>query len=233
MEVFQTEFRDRPAEYYARAIAQGQVTINGTEKSTLDTVVRNGDYISHLLHRHEPPVKDSPIGIVYEDDMIMAINKPAGIPVHPAGRYHFNSVVEVLRYERGGNWNPMPCNRLDRLTSGLMFIAKNKDAAEEMMHQLKTRTIFKTYVARVKGRFPDGEIEVDKPILSISPKLGLNMVKADGKPAVTVFERVRYVPEGDYSVVLAKPKTGRTHQIRVHLQFLGHPITNDPVCSTQ
>src|SRR5690606_27204929 len=87
VEVFQTEFRDRPAEYYARAIAQGQVTINGTEKSTLDTVVRNGDYISHLLHRHEPPVKDSPIGIVYEDDRIMAINKPAGIPVHPAGRY--------------------------------------------------------------------------------------------------------------------------------------------------
>jgi tRNA pseudouridine32 synthase len=83
------------------------VLINGTIKSTLETIIRDGDYISHKLHRHEPPVSDRPVGIVYEDDRIMAINKPAGVPVHPAGRYHFNSVVEILKFERGGDWNPL------------------------------------------------------------------------------------------------------------------------------
>jgi tRNA pseudouridine32 synthase len=90
-----------------QAIKEGSVLINGTVKSTLETVIKDGDYISHKLHRHEPPVSDRPVGIVYEDDRLMAINKPAGVPVHPAGRYHFNSVVEILKFERGDDWNPL------------------------------------------------------------------------------------------------------------------------------
>ncbi|RPA79795.1 pseudouridine synthase [Ascobolus immersus RN42] len=233
VDVFQSEFRDRPIEYYEQAIKEGSVLINGTVKSTLETVIKDGDYISHKLHRHEPPVSDRPVGIVYEDDRIMAINKPAGVPVHPAGRYHFNSVVEILKFERGGDWNPLPCNRLDRLTSGLMFIAKTREAAEDMMSQLKTRTVKKQYVARVKGNFPDEDVEVDQPILSISPKLGLNQVRANGKHAKTVFQKISYNAEKDYSIVRALPLTGRTHQIRVHLQFLGHPIMNDPIYSNR
>lgn len=174
---------------------------------------------------------------------MIVINKPAGVPVHPAGRYNYNSVVEIMRAERGHEWNPLPCNRLDRLTSGIMFIAKHKKSAEAMTDQLMNRTIRKEYIARVKGEFPTEEVICEQPILQISPKLGLNRVRANGKEARTIFRRVTYHPapttqadgetsKGDgYSIVRCLPLTGRTHQIRVHLQFLGHPITNDPIYS--
>ncbi|KAF8249597.1 pseudouridine synthase [Wilcoxina mikolae CBS 423.85] len=237
LEIFSTEFRDRPLEYYRNAIAAGTVCVCGTDKqatrtdttrSGLETIVKNGDMISHTMHRHEPPVTEKPIGIVFEDENIIAISKPAGVPVHPTGRYNYNSVTEIMRHDRNG-FNPMPCNRLDRLTSGLMFIAKTRDAADAFMHQLKSRTIRKQYVARVRGEFPEGDIICDQPILQISPKLGLNRIKADGKPAKTLFRRLRYNATKNYSIVECHPYTGRTHQLRVHLQFLGYPIANDPI----
>ena len=177
---------------------------------------------------------------MHEDDDMIVINKPAGVPVHPAGRYNYNSIVEIMRAERGHGWNPLPCNRLDRLTSGIMFIAKHKKAAEKLTEQIMGRTIRKEYVARVKSEFPEGEVICEQPILQISPKLGLNRVRANGKEARTVFRRLAYYPapatngtrsrEG-YSIVSCLPLTGRTHQLRVHLQYLGHPITNDPIYS--
>nr|POF13944.1 uncharacterized protein c18b11.02c [Quercus suber] len=203
-------------------------------------MVKNGDVISHTLHRHEPPVTGQDIGIVHEDDDMIVINKPAGVPVHPAGRYNYNSVVEIMRAERGHQWNPLPCNRLDRLTSGVMFIGKHVQAAAKLTEQLMERSVRKEYVARVRGEFPDGDVLCEQPILQISPKLGLNRVRASGKSAKTVFKRLAYYPpppdsgrrEG-YSIVRCRPLTGRTHQLRVHLQFLGHPITNDPIYSNQ
>lgn len=198
--------------------------------------MKNGDIISHTLHRHEPPVTAQPIGIVHEDDDMIVINKPAGVPVHPAGRYNYNSVIEIMRAQRGHQWNPLPCNRLDRLTSGIMFIAKHKKAAEDLTAQIMGRTIRKEYVSRVRGEFPPGEVVCEQPILQISPKLGLNRVRANGKEARTVFRRLAYYPSQTsdglgYSIVRCMPLTGRTHQLRVHLQFLGHPITNDPIYS--
>lgn len=190
---------------------------------------------------------------------MIVINKPSGVPVHPAGRYNFNSVIEIMRAERGHAWNPLPCNRLDRLTSGVMFIAKHPKAAEELSLQISGRTVRKEYVARVKGEFPEETVVCNMPILQISPKLGLNRVRANGKSAKTVFHRLAYYPptsdsapkepstpeqeklnearpwtkkEG-YSIVRCLPVTGRTHQLRVHLQFLGHPIGNDPIYCNQ
>lgn len=210
---------------------------------SIETQVKNGQIISHTIHRHEPPVTAEEIGIVHEDDDMIVINKPAGVPVHPTGRYNYNSVVEIMRAERGHGFNPLPCNRLDRLTSGIMFIGKNKKAAERFGEQLMSRTVKKEYVARVRGEFPEGDVICEQPILQISPKLGLNRVRANGKEARTVFKRLAYYPpppaedgkpqrEG-YSVVRCRPLTGRTHQLRVHLQFLGHPIVNDPIYSNQ
>lgn len=247
--------------------------VNGKAVETTQHIIKNGDIISHTLHRHEPPVTAEPIGILHEDDGMIVINKPAGVPVHPAGRYNYNSIIEIMRAERGYQWNPLPCNRLDRLTSGVMFIGKHAKAAEELSLQISSRTVRKEYVARVKGEFPDGEVVCDMPILQISPKLGLNRVRANGKEARTVFKRLAYYPpvtaagdvsrsdkevhgstqvaassqaNGDgiagtdcgampwmqkegYSIVRCLPVTGRTHQLRVHLQFLGHPISNDPI----
>lgn len=258
------------------AIETGSIVINGQRIPSPSTTLKNGDIITHTLHRHEPPVTAQPIGIIHEDDDIIVINKPAGVPVHPAGRYNYNSVVEIMRAERGYTFSPLPCNRLDRLTSGVMFIGKHREAADRMTVQIKKRTVKKEYLARVIGEFPEGEVICDKPILQISPKLGLNRVRANGKEARTVFKRLAYYPPRDlpnpqpqslnsapdapsppttqpssaaaggdddigkpwrklpgYSLVRCLPLTGRTHQIRVHLQFLGHPIANDPIYANQ
>ena len=249
------------------AIETGKVVVNGQRVPTLSYILRNGDVISHTLHRHEPPVTAQPIGTVHEDNDLLVISKPAGVPVHPAGRYNYNSVVEILRAERGHQWNPLPCNRLDRLTSGIMFIGKHPRAADALTLQIKGRTVRKEYVARVIGEFPRGDVVCDQPIMQISPKLGLNRARASGKAARTVFRRLAYYPptrrkDGEqsvaaavedtrtererahdaamswkrkegYSIVRCLPLTGRTHQLRVHLQFLGHPIANDPIYCNQ
>ncbi|KAI9820989.1 MAG: hypothetical protein M1832_003461 [Thelocarpon impressellum] len=236
LDIFASEFRDRPLDYYEDAIRRGMVVVNGKPVPSPSTVVHNGDVISHTLHRHEPPVTAQPIRIIHEDEDLIVIDKPAGVPVHPAGRYNYNSVIEILRAERGHNWNPLPCNRLDRLTSGVMFIGKHARAAEALSRQIMVRDVSKEYLARVRGEFPEGEVECDQPILAISPKLGLNRVRANGKEARTVFRRLVYSPptsskDTGYSIVRCLPLTGRTHQIRVHLQYLGHPIANDPIYS--
>ncbi|KAF2004347.1 pseudouridine synthase [Amniculicola lignicola CBS 123094] len=256
LDIFASEFRDRPAEYYEKAILEGRVVLNGKPIPSTTTIVKNGDIISHTLHRHEPPVSARSIGIVHEDDDLIVIDKPAGLPVHPAGRYNFNSIIEVIRADRGLGFNPLPCNRLDRLTSGIMFIGKHRQAAEDMSAQIRERTVKKEYITRVVGEFPEGEIVCEQPILQVSPKLGLNRVRANGKDAKTVFKRMAYYPPPDgikevehaenadydhlawkrkrgYSIVRCFPITGRTHQLRVHLQFLGHPISNDPIYANQ
>lgn len=205
-----------------------------------------------------------PIGIVHEDNDMIVISKPAGVPVHPAGRYNYNSIIEIMRAERGHQWNPLPCNRLDRLTSGIMFVGKNSQAAERLSAQIMGRSVRKEYVARVIGEFPEGDIVCEQPVMQISPKLGLNRARASGKDARTVFRRLAYYPlrrkangeiekEEDtrtdreklrdsrlawkskmgYSIVRCLPLTGRTHQLRVHLQYLGHPISNDPIYCNQ
>ena len=238
--------------------------MNGARVPTVHSTIKNGDIISHTLHRHEPPVTAQPIGIIHEDNEMIVINKPAGVPVHPAGRYNFNSVTEIMRAERSHTWNPLPCNRLDRLTSGVMFIGKDARAAEKLSMQIRGRSVKKEYVARVIGEFPEGEVVCEQPVMQISPKLGLNRARASGKQAKTVFKRLAYYSparksrdeEGytedtrsqkekfrdskmewkgkkGYSIVRCRPVTGRTHQLRVHLQFLGHPIANDPIYCNQ
>ncbi|PKY05558.1 DRAP deaminase [Aspergillus campestris IBT 28561] len=263
VDIFTSEFRDRPQDYYRQALEDGKVSVSG-QTAGPHTVVKNGQVISHTLHRHEPPVTGQAIGIIHEDDDILVIDKPAGVPVHAAGRYHYNSIIEILRSQSTYEWTPRPCNRLDRLTSGVMFIAKHQKGAEMVAGRLRQRTVQKEYIARVKGKFPDGVVVCDQPIMSVSPKLGLNRVRATGKEATTKFRRIAYYPppsqhhnpenedenENDparpatpppayanedegYSIIHCLPLTGRTHQIRVHLQFLGHPISNDPIYSNR
>lgn len=266
LDIFTSEFRDRDREYYRHAIETGQISVNNKPCLDTGTIVKNGDVVGHTLHRHEPPVSAQPVGVIHEDDNMIVIDKPAGVPVHPAGRYKFNSVVEIMRAERNYHFNPLPCNRLDRLTSGVMFVGKTAKEAEKMSEKLRSRTVRKEYVARVVGRFPDGEgtgseeasgngkggvVKCEESILQISPILGLNRARATGKSAKTLFRRMAFYPpkntttsiNGDtpeptidnlgYSIVHCLPLTGRTHQIRVHLQFLGHPISNDPIYSNR
>ncbi|KAI1826062.1 pseudouridine synthase [Xylaria intraflava] len=262
VDIFESEFRDRPLPYYMNAIETGQVCVNGKAVSP-HYLLQNGDLVSHTIHRHEPPISADPIQIIHEDEDMIVINKPSGIPVHPAGRYNFNSVIEIMKAERSSDWIAYPCNRLDRLTSGIMFVAKHPKSAAELGEKIKERSVRKEYIARVIGEFPEGEVVCNQPILQISPKLGLNRIRADGKFARTVFQKLAYyrpresrvhpshgetfsspqesadeqsrpwVRKEGYSIVRCLPVTGRTHQIRVHLQHLGHPIQNDPIYANQ
>ena len=231
IDIFSTEFRNQDPDYYRRMIVEGKVFVNH-KVATLDTVLQEGDLITHEVHRHEPPVTSQKIEIVYEDDDIVVIDKPCSIPVHPTGRYRFNTVTKILERDFG-YVKLRPCNRLDKQTSGLMFLAKTSRGADRIGDQLKVREVHKEYIARVVGEFPVEEIVVEKPIRSIEPRVSLSAVcsmdDSGAKHAKTVFRRISY--DGQTSVVKCTPLTGRSHQIRVHLQWLGHPIANDPIYS--
>lgn len=101
VDVFTTEFRDRPPEFYHKAVGSGKMLVNGVP-STLDVVVHTSDVIEHWAHKHEPPVSLEPIRIVHRNDSLLVVNKPAGIPVHPTGRYRHNSILHILRMEHEG-----------------------------------------------------------------------------------------------------------------------------------
>ncbi|KAH3666291.1 hypothetical protein OGAPHI_004480 [Ogataea philodendri] len=229
LKVFSHEFRLHPESYYRNALEKGRVTVN-EKVANPDTILRNGDLIAHRMHRHEPPVTSRPIKIVYQDDELLVIDKPSGLPVHPTGRYRHNTVTFILEKEHGIKAHP--CNRLDRLTSGLMFLGKTAAGAEKMVKQMREREVSKQYIAKVVGEFPPGvDIVCEEPLRTVDPRIAFNIVdRENGKEAKTSFKRLSF--DGETSLVLCKPFTGRTHQIRVHLQFLGYPIVNDPLYSS-
>ncbi|KIJ95091.1 hypothetical protein K443DRAFT_683273 [Laccaria amethystina LaAM-08-1] len=231
LEVVSTEFRDRSMEYYRYALESGVTTVNG-QIAKPDTKLRDGDRIENVVHRHEPPVTSTPVKVLYHDmeREFLVVDKPGSIPVHASGRYYRNTLIEILVNDFGYK-KCYPANRLDRLTSGLMIIPLSPDRARALTDEFMTGTVRKEYVARVRGRFPAEEIVCEQPLLTVDRQMGLNVVHPEGKPAKTVFNLIRYDENTDSSVVRCEPLTGRSHQLRVHLQYLGFPIANDPIYS--
>ncbi len=228
-DVFSSEFKDRTSEYYKWAIENAKITVNN-EQVDPEFVLGNKDIIRHTIHRHEPPVSSEKIEIVHHSPAsLLVVNKPASIPVHGSGRYNFNTLVNILKEEYGFKQDLIhPVNRIDRLTSGIVFFSLSTKDAQSMFHIFNDRQIQKTYLCRVKGDFPFTEpYTCDEPIKTVDHKLTLNQVHPDGKECKTVFRKLSF--NGRTSLVECLPLTGRSHQIRVHLQHLGYPIANDPL----
>lgn len=224
IDVFLKEFRDRPARYYREAIEGSLITVN-RRPCVLEQLIEASDLVGHKLHRHEPPVTDQPVEILHSNGKILIVHKPASVPAHPSGRYRFNTLIEILRHTHGFPHLSI-INRLDRLTSGICILATDAQEAERLHQKMEGGDFFKKeYVARVVGVFPE-KAECRAPLRVIEHKLGLVSVDPEhGKPSHTIFERV--ATDGTHSIVRCQPLTGRTHQIRVHLRHLGHPIAND------
>ncbi|XP_045679482.1 RNA pseudouridylate synthase domain-containing protein 2 [Phyllostomus hastatus] len=226
LHVFSTEFRAQPLSYYEAAVRAGRLRLNEEPVQDLSIVLKDNDFLRNTVHRHEPPVTAEPVRLLAENEDVVVVDKPSSIPVHPCGRFRHNTVIFILGKEHQLK-ELHPLHRLDRLTSGVLMFAKTAAVSERIHEQVRDRQLEKEYVCRVEGEFPAEEVTCKEPILVVSYKVGVCRVDTRGKPCETVFQRLSY--NGHSSVVRCRPLTGRTHQIRVHLQFLGHPILNDPI----
>ncbi|XP_037341849.2 RNA pseudouridylate synthase domain-containing protein 2 isoform X2 [Pungitius pungitius] len=226
MEVFESEFRTESIEYYQMAVKEGRIRLNEKPVEDLSLVLRNNDHMKNTVHRHEPPVVGRPLEVLVDDGEVLVVNKPASIPVHPCGRFRHNTVIFILGKERGVS-ELHTVHRLDRLTSGVLLFARTLETSQKLDKLVRDRQLEKEYVCRVEGDFPEGEMTCELPILVVSFKIGLCRVDPKGKESRTVFQKMSF--NGKTSVVRCLPLTGRTHQIRVHLQYLGFPILNDPI----
>ncbi|KAF7061528.1 hypothetical protein CFC21_068215 [Triticum aestivum] len=231
VDLFTDEFKGRPREYYVHAVKCGRLQVD-EQMVEEDYIVKSSQKISHFLHRHEPPVLGGNIVILQNEVDVVTVCKPASVPVHPCGQYRKNTVVGIMEAEHG--LTPLfPVHRLDRLVSGLLIFAKSAERAECFRQQIEANLLQKEYVAKVVGVFPEGEQTVDANV-NFNAREGRSTVEVSngpgkalpsGKQACTKFQRI--CTDGNHSIVLCKPVTGRTHQIRVHLKHLGYPIAND------
>ena len=216
-------------------IKAGQVLVNGQVKKAKYKVAE-GDVLTYEVP--EPEVleyvaEDIPLEIVYEDEDVAVVNKPQGMVVHPSLGHRSGTLVNALLYHVkdlssiNGVVRPGIVHRIDKDTSGLLMIAKNDEAHVALSDELKDKKSLRKYWAIVHGNLPNDRGVIEAPIGRSEKDRKKQAVTAKGKPAVTRFQVLERF--GDYTLVELQLETGRTHQIRVHMAYIGHPVAGDPV----
>lgn len=212
----------------------GLVRINGAVAKA-SARLKPGDVVELELpepREAEAVPQDIPLDIVYEDADVLVINKPRGMVVHPAAGNEDGTLVNAVMFHCGdslsaigGVLRPGIVHRIDKDTTGLLVVAKNNAAHISLSNQLKDRSLSRTYYALVHGNIKEDSGSVSAPIGRSSADRKKMAVDRDGREAVTDFEVTERF--GRYTLVRCKLRTGRTHQIRVHMRHIGHPIVGD------
>ncbi len=216
-------------------VQAGEVLVNG-KKSKVSYKVQKGDLIQVTVLPLEPlklEAENIPLDIVYEDEDIIVVNKPQGMVVHPAAGHPSHTLVNALLHhtrdlaDSPEGFRPGIVHRIDKDTSGLLMVAKNAAARESLEKQLAAKSNKRQYLAIVHGNFAEEEGTIDAPI-GRNPKDRKQMAVVEkGKSAVTHFKVLEQYQ--GYSLVECQLETGRTHQIRVHMAYIGHPLAGDPL----
>ena len=216
-----------------KLIKDGKVWVNGSLCTSKKTILSSGDRISLCLGQKKilPQPENIPLQIVYEDESVAVINKEKGMLVHPAGDITGGTLVNALLGRYGDlpgteDFRPGIVHRIDKDTTGLIVVAKNRNALNSLVDQFSTHSVRRKYMALVRGIPEPEEGIVDKPI-GRNPKNRYKraVTETGSREAVTKY---RVVEKYDgYSIVEAELLTGRTHQIRVHMEYMGHPLPGD------
>ncbi len=227
-------YRNRE-EWQAELAADRFLLNNGGARA--EYILAPGDRLVYLMPALVEPPVDSGYAVLHEDDDLLVINKPAPLPCHPGGRFFAHTLWALLK-ENHTLANPRLVNRLDRETSGIVLVAKNKATARQCQEQFAQHRVDKVYLVLVEGNFPDTPVEVEAagwlgpdPNSAIRKKMRLYPAKKDAPPGAvecsTAFRRLSSASNTSLSLLEARPHTGRCHQIRASLLHLGFPVVGD------
>ena len=227
---------DYSRSYIQKLIDNGMILVNGKEVKS-SYLVKENDVISindELSMDMDIVPENIPLDIVYEDDYLMVINKPSGMVVHPANGNYEHTLVNALMYHSNklssvnGEFRPGIVHRIDADTSGLLLVAKTDNVHNDLAKQISEKSVTRKYICLVNGVILEDTATIDAPIgRDKNDRKKMCVTGDNSKDAVTnirVLERYK-----DSTLIECVLETGRTHQIRVHMAYIGHPVVNDPV----
>ena len=236
LDVFLAEKTDKTRSAVLKAIEEGRVLLNGALPPKAGVKLSLGDVVSADIVEARPisaSPQDIPIDILYEDNDIVVVNKPQGMVTHPASGSPDGTLVNALLYKVSdlsginGEIRPGIVHRLDKDTSGVLVVAKNDRAHLSLSEQISTKKALRYYYAIVVGNIAAEQGRIDKPIARSKRDRKQMAISEDGRNAVTLYRVIERVK--GYTLVECELLTGRTHQIRLHMKSIGHPVLGDPV----
>lgn len=230
-------FPELTRSFAQQLLAEGRVLCNGRSVAKSARLTQ-GDALCVSLPDAQPVEiipQDIPLDIVYEDSSLLVVNKPKGMVVHPAAGNYTGTLVNALLYHCGdslsginGEIRPGIVHRIDKDTSGLLIVAKNDTAHRHLAEQIKVHSFTREYEAIVYGHFKERQFTVDAPIgRHKTDRKKMCVTEENSRHAVTHVQVLAEYP--GFSHIRCRLETGRTHQIRVHMAYMGHPVVGDPV----